>query len=269
MSSGEATKSSIPYKIHHHVSSDIEFEPEINATVIENNENIILNLSQHNNLTTSTSIKLLNEKKVNKSSNTETFTLRNIDAKKIQSNTKDIIDDGENIVSSLHHRRVISPTSLPIHRTTLPNIFSNAGGNGGSLDNVQLLSIDGVNRKRHRNRRQYKSNATVDDKRSYEARVARLRHELTRPSESPVDKQVRPKQRDEKRRKVSNRKRTSDAKKLADIFEMPHETVDSAHRRVTRAATAKKDRIWDYGVIPYEIDANFTGAHKALFKQGK
>lgn len=39
------------------------------------------------------------------------------------------------------------------------------------------------------------------------------------------------------------------------------------HHRVTRAATAKKERIWDYGVIPYEIDANFSGAHKALFKQ--
>lgn len=39
------------------------------------------------------------------------------------------------------------------------------------------------------------------------------------------------------------------------------------HHRVTRAATAKKERVWDYGVIPYEIDANFSGAHKALFKQ--
>lgn len=39
------------------------------------------------------------------------------------------------------------------------------------------------------------------------------------------------------------------------------------HHRVTRAATAKKERIWDYGVIPYEIDANFSGAHKSLFKQ--
>lgn len=38
-------------------------------------------------------------------------------------------------------------------------------------------------------------------------------------------------------------------------------------RRVTRAATARKERIWDYGVIPYEIDGNFSGAHKALFKQ--
>lgn len=37
--------------------------------------------------------------------------------------------------------------------------------------------------------------------------------------------------------------------------------------RSRRAATARKERIWDFGVIPYEIDANFSGAHKALFKQ--
>lgn len=39
------------------------------------------------------------------------------------------------------------------------------------------------------------------------------------------------------------------------------------NRRVTRAATARKERVWDYGVIPYEIDGNFSGGHKALFKQ--
>lgn len=41
----------------------------------------------------------------------------------------------------------------------------------------------------------------------------------------------------------------------------------SALIRNRRAATARKERIWDFGVIPYEIDANFSGAHKALFKQ--
>ena len=34
-----------------------------------------------------------------------------------------------------------------------------------------------------------------------------------------------------------------------------------------RAATARRERIWDNAVIPYEIDANFSGVHKALFKQ--
>ncbi|XP_071440384.1 protein tolkin [Hetaerina americana] len=43
--------------------------------------------------------------------------------------------------------------------------------------------------------------------------------------------------------------------------------MTSGRRRVSRAATARKERVWDYGVIPYEIDANFSGAHKALFKQ--
>lgn len=41
---------------------------------------------------------------------------------------------------------------------------------------------------------------------------------------------------------------------------------DATHRP-KRAVTAKKERIWDYGVIPYEIDHIFSGAHKALFKQ--
>ncbi|KAF4532823.1 hypothetical protein B566_EDAN002674, partial [Ephemera danica] len=36
--------------------------------------------------------------------------------------------------------------------------------------------------------------------------------------------------------------------------------------RSVRAATARKERIWEYGVIPYEIDSNFSGSHKALFK---
>lgn len=37
--------------------------------------------------------------------------------------------------------------------------------------------------------------------------------------------------------------------------------------RARRAVTVRQERTWDYGVIPYEIDAIFSGAHKALFKQ--
>ncbi|CAL8138513.1 unnamed protein product [Orchesella dallaii] len=33
------------------------------------------------------------------------------------------------------------------------------------------------------------------------------------------------------------------------------------------AATAIAEPIWDFGVIPYEIDANFDDAHRELFKQ--
>ncbi|XP_015432107.1 PREDICTED: tolloid-like protein 2 [Dufourea novaeangliae] len=44
-------------------------------------------------------------------------------------------------------------------------------------------------------------------------------------------------------------------------------TRNSLPSRTRRAATARKERVWDHGVIPYEIDGNFSGAHKALFKQ--
>ncbi|XP_063979523.1 protein tolkin [Diachasmimorpha longicaudata] len=44
-------------------------------------------------------------------------------------------------------------------------------------------------------------------------------------------------------------------------------TRSAAPSRRRRAATARKERVWDHGVIPYEIDGNFSGAHKALFKQ--
>jgi len=38
-------------------------------------------------------------------------------------------------------------------------------------------------------------------------------------------------------------------------------------RRRPRAATARKERVWEYGVIPYEIESIFDGAKKTLFKQ--
>ncbi|XP_059152837.1 tolloid-like protein 1 isoform X2 [Physella acuta] len=37
------------------------------------------------------------------------------------------------------------------------------------------------------------------------------------------------------------------------------------HSRQRRAATAKAERLWDYGVIPFVIEANFSGSTKSLF----
>ncbi|XP_066256660.1 protein tolkin [Euwallacea similis] len=52
-------------------------------------------------------------------------------------------------------------------------------------------------------------------------------------------------------------------------FDLKRKFTDAGRSlsRVPRAATARKERVWDYGVIPYEIDGNFSGLHKALFKQ--
>ena len=51
------------------------------------------------------------------------------------------------------------------------------------------------------------------------------------------------------------------------IIDEEDNTATNALLRPRRAVTAKKERIWDYGVIPYEIDHIFSGTHKALFKQ--
>ncbi|CAL1294951.1 unnamed protein product [Larinioides sclopetarius] len=40
-----------------------------------------------------------------------------------------------------------------------------------------------------------------------------------------------------------------------------------SRRRTGRAATARTDRLWPHAIIPYEIEANFSGEHRALFKQ--
>ncbi|XP_064618038.1 tolloid-like protein 1 isoform X2 [Liolophura sinensis] len=40
----------------------------------------------------------------------------------------------------------------------------------------------------------------------------------------------------------------------------------NGHHRGKRAATARKERLWDYAVIPYDIESNFTGDDKTLFK---
>jgi Astacin (Peptidase family M12A) len=224
-------------------------EPEINATIIENNENIIFNLTEHNDrVLTSSKTELLG--RLNKTSkSSDMVTLRNIDTNKIQSNTKDITQSSDNII--VNNRRVLTvTTSAPSVRSTLANTYSDGGGNGRSLDDVQILEAEGRAKKRHRNRRHGKKRG---DKQNYEARLRRLRSELERSTDSKPDRHV----------KVRNVEKRSHRTSKQDVKNTELKTLS----RATRAATAKKDRIWDYGVIPYEIDGNFSGAHKALFKQ--
>ncbi len=55
-----------------------------------------------------------------------------------------------------------------------------------------------------------------------------------------------------------------------EAYEVERDTRQAHWQKQTktkRAATARPERIWDYAVIPYEIDANFSGGHKSLFKQ--
>ncbi|CAG0887587.1 unnamed protein product, partial [Cyprideis torosa] len=78
--------------------------------------------------------------------------------------------------------------------------------------------------------------------------------------------------RDKKRKNVSIREKRSlkhaKGKSKDHLVHVKESAIlDAAQKsRRRRAATARSERIWDYGVIPYEIDANFSGENKALFK---
>ncbi|CAD7084767.1 unnamed protein product [Hermetia illucens] len=235
-------------------------------------------------------------------------TNRNVDYRKIQSNTKDIVDDsGNNFVTT--RKVIILPTSLPIPRSTLPNVFSNAGGNGGSLDDIEILQAEGSIRRRHRRRRQRRRSHLISDD-EYNYKLERLKNELNRavvtleemhnrykftlPSKSSLT--TTPATSMHNKSSIRQNKRfntTSEHYDAMDILTKRKSTIEAMeseldasladldaddlnegmmkslqhHHRVARAVTAKKERVWDYGVIPYEIDGNFSGAHKALFKQ--
>ncbi|XP_030376137.1 dorsal-ventral patterning protein tolloid [Scaptodrosophila lebanonensis] len=244
---------------------------------------------------------------------------RNVDQRKIQSDNKDIeYDSGNNFVLSRRQPHIV-PTSLPTQRSTLPNVYSNAGGNGMHLDDdVDFLHARGVVRRRHRRGRKNRRSSSGNNNNStssstdYAQKVQRLREELNRP-ERQHNHQHRPKHHNQKKQRSKHRRRrighathsiddiTSYApqsfnyssahadelevltkrKATMDAInaEVQHSTLEmdlqnadnlkqlEQHHRVARAVTAKKERIWDYGVIPYEIDGNFSGLHKALFKQ--
>lgn len=262
---------------------------QINATIIDNNENIILNISEITK--TNTEPPLTSTTEETKHVRNITELIRDIDKNKIQSDTQDITDDsGDNIVNSnTINKKTNSATTTPttlLVRSTQANTFSNAGGNGGTLENIEILNGDGSIRKRHRRRRQGRGRRTFDEKQSYESRMKRLKLELEKTSRPIEDSKFVGIKRSQKKgeemkgvpigwsENLSKKKWT-----LENVEEVPPPNLMKSqdeiskieqlhhHARVTRAATAKKERVWDFGVIPYEIDGNFSGGHKALFKQ--
>ncbi|KAL4240771.1 Bone morphogenetic protein 1 [Mactra antiquata] len=77
-------------------------------------------------------------------------------------------------------------------------------------------------------------------------------------------KRIEMKQSKKLKKKDRNAKHVMKEKKKYTKKIESEETLE--HSRAKRAATARPERVWDYGVIPYEIESNFSGAHKALFK---
>lgn len=140
------------YEDHHPIHSDSNGKSiEINATIIDSKEiNSTTNFGNSNN-SLLPNISEIVEKLEKNASNT----IRNIDHSKIQSDTKDILyNSGDNILQLKKVGSVTTTTTAIPMRTTLSKTFSNSGGNGGTLDDVQTLTADKAVRKRHRRRRQ-------------------------------------------------------------------------------------------------------------------
>ena len=68
-----------------------------------------------------------------------------------------------------------------------------------------------------------------------------------------------------KKNKFYSKRRKGDRTLHIDLESMYEEDADQSKSsdddvgRRRRAATAKANRLWEYGVIPYEIEANFSG----------
>ncbi|OQV15507.1 Tolloid-like protein 2 [Hypsibius exemplaris] len=92
-----------------------------------------------------------------------------------------------------------------------------------------------------------------------------ISHNLTSPLNSADNNSTKQPLAEGRRLKLWLSKRNSTRKSGA--YNLSSSQVPMRHLRNKRAATARMERIWDYGVIPYEIDKNFSGEHKALFKQ--
>lgn len=278
---------------------------QVNATIIDDeNDTANNNNNKENNTSTltgktivvETSTESLTSTTIQKPNRNISDLIRDHDRNKIQSDTKDITDDsGDNIIGPTKKTIITNnTTAVPIIRSTASNIFSNNEGNGGSLDNVEILNGDGKIRKRHRRRRQGRLNRR-GDKNSYIERRKRLKLELEKTTLSMTDTKLLvvksptvptnqiveattlttpttiPKAQLVPLGWSENQSKTlfkptemTSAKPINEIEEIAQQHILS---RITRAATAKKERIWDFGVIPYEIDGNFSGGHKALFKQ--
>ncbi|XP_017846556.1 dorsal-ventral patterning protein tolloid isoform X3 [Drosophila busckii] len=202
------------------------------------------------------------------------FLRRKVDVRKIQSNNKDIEDDsGKHFITEQRH--YIVPTPFPTLRSTIPNVYSNAGGNGMLLNNkdVDFIHSHGMTRKEdrriHKTRNHHRYNC--NKKKSH------FRGDLNQTIDQKAQNYLNSGRQHSKWLQGKNNQivwqsfNTSKSVQPSQVFEnklnIIHQQQIASHNRVSRAVTAKKERIWDYGVIPYEIDGNFSGLHKALFKQ--
>ncbi|KAI8771823.1 bone morphogenetic protein 1 [Biomphalaria glabrata] len=118
----------------------------------------------------------------------------------------------------------------------------------------------------HKKRAELKGKCPLKTKKDCKTYRADLRGKIkeTRSKLKQLKKQINKLQ---KKRSVNSEMSISALQKLSDERKKKHGAKKTSKAsRARRAATAKKDRLWDYGVIPFLIESNFSAANKALFQ---
>nr|CAB3264299.1 Tolloid protein [Phallusia mammillata] len=86
-------------------------------------------------------------------------------------------------------------------------------------------------------------------------------------SQRRILKKGRKSKKNRMRRRKRKRNRRKRRKGKRTKYRTRNQRAEDIHKRMRRAATARPERIWPKGVIPYYISANFTGSQRAMFKQ--
>ncbi|CAL1528874.1 unnamed protein product [Lymnaea stagnalis] len=165
-----------------------------------------------------------------------------------------------NETESLHELQVEDPV---IHsQTKEPKVAKDSEQLQQLQTDVQFLKniLDGK-------KSEMKKSCTLKDKAQCKSKKMALRDDVqkTRIKLRRLKKQLVGLQKNERKIKGAEKLRNSENKKSQKKrkSKIVQAKIGS---RVRRAATARRERLWDYGVIPYVIEANFSAANKGLFQ---
>ncbi|XP_061399861.1 dorsal-ventral patterning protein tolloid [Musca vetustissima] len=180
--------------------------------------------------------------------------LYNGDASKIQSNGKNIEHDIHN--NFFYERNIITQPSIPAEKLIAEKKDKGDDSHGIPKEKLRQMTL-----KRRLFKQLKGKKVKVAGGRS---KNHKKRHQQKQQQHHHQHDQSHKKEDAPKRKKEMNSPKLP--RPQQHLLTQQQQNQNDVHRN-RRAVTAKKERIWDYGVIPYEIDHIFSGAHKALFKQ--
>ncbi|XP_055381184.1 dorsal-ventral patterning protein tolloid isoform X2 [Condylostylus longicornis] len=213
------------------------------------------------------------------------------DLTKIQSNSKDIKNDPRK--NFLYNKNIITDSTLPKQHLFYPNInnynkreskFKENMAEGLLMPKTKVMEAKRTEKKKKNIYRKTKEilpltqdedNKGVQqkDKLQQKRKFSRIKKSRRQPlsPKTLAKEEIKPIKifKSERLKHYENysklKKRFGNVRREI-LINVNASTITSKSRQ-ERAVMPRKERIWDYGVIPYEIDNIFSGNHKAIFKQ--